>query len=78
MSILCCSRRNLTLLPERRPPARRLLGNTATNADSEIGGPLFAGVVLVFFMVKPFFARRARHNRKFGNRDVPVSFAFRP
>jgi hypothetical protein len=24
-------------------------------------GPLFAGVVLVFFMVKPFFARRARH-----------------
>ena len=24
-------------------------------------GPLFAGVVLVFFMVKPFFARRPRH-----------------
>ena len=25
------------------------------------GGPLFAGAVLVFFMVKPFFARRPRH-----------------
>jgi Zn-dependent protease with chaperone function len=24
-------------------------------------GPLFAGVVLVFFMIKPFFARRAHH-----------------
>ena len=41
-------------------------------------GPLFAGVVLVFFMVKPLFARRAPHSQPLAlNREGdPVLFEF--
>src|SRR5437762_2389010 len=42
------------------------------------GGPLFAGAVLVFFMVKPVFARRPRHAQPLALNPAaePLLFAF--